>query len=82
MINSEAVTLAINNLKQLVPNVNQLSRRQFTFKYGILHSLSDIFTGSGNLPQPPLPGLVIRSYIIRNENIHDNSSFYLPMNGG
>jgi len=35
-----------------------------------------------NLPQPPLSGLVIRSYIIRNENIHDNSSFYLPMNGG
>lgn len=82
MINSEAVTLAINNLKQLVPDVNQLSRRQFTFKYGILHSLSDIFTGSGHLPQPPLSGLVIRSYIIRNENIHDNSSFYLPMNGG
>ena len=82
MINSETVTLVINNFKQLVPDVNQLGRSQFTFKYGILYSLAHIFTGSGNLPQSPLSGFVIRSYIIRNENIHDNSSFYLPINGG
>ena len=53
VINSQAVALVINNLKQLVPDVNQLGRSQLTFKHGILHSLTDIFTGAGNLTQPP-----------------------------
>ena len=57
VINSQAVALVINNLKQLVPDVNQLGRSQLTFKHGILHTLSIIDALPGNLPQAFAPAL-------------------------
>ena len=75
VVNPEAVAVLINNFKQLAPDVNQLGRRDLALKHGILYSLPDVFTSTGNPPQAALAGLVFRNNIVGDENIHGEKAF-------